>query len=209
MSLFLGKIHYWLYNKITWFEEIEGEIVKWAEEKGLPVNDWVQEVNEKYGDPTGNKPLEDIIDQSNIHGWLQTKIQGAELRQADLVTRILGVNHDNKKDLILIFAKQGEAAAKGYEHEVVTPGDIYNAMNDFILEGMPCDRVNEVMVSNEQEFIWETTVCLHTPYWEEVEGNVQNFYVLREAWIKAFVTTINSDFQYIKESEKINKIVRK
>lgn len=31
MSLFLGKIHYWLFNKITWFENLEKEVVKLAE----------------------------------------------------------------------------------------------------------------------------------------------------------------------------------
>ena len=28
MSLFLGKIHYWLFNKILWFENLEEEIIK-------------------------------------------------------------------------------------------------------------------------------------------------------------------------------------
>ena len=28
MSLFLGKIHYWLFNKILWFENLEEEINK-------------------------------------------------------------------------------------------------------------------------------------------------------------------------------------
>ena len=27
MSLFLGKIHYWLFNKILWFENLEEEII--------------------------------------------------------------------------------------------------------------------------------------------------------------------------------------
>ena len=28
MSLFLGKIHYWLFNKILWFEKLEDEIIE-------------------------------------------------------------------------------------------------------------------------------------------------------------------------------------
>ena len=28
MSLFLGKIHYWLFNKIKWFEGIEDELLR-------------------------------------------------------------------------------------------------------------------------------------------------------------------------------------
>lgn len=31
MSLFLGIIHHWLYNKILWYEETESEIIKLAD----------------------------------------------------------------------------------------------------------------------------------------------------------------------------------
>ena len=30
MSLFLGKIHYWLFNKVLWFEGLEDEIIQFA-----------------------------------------------------------------------------------------------------------------------------------------------------------------------------------
>lgn len=47
MSLFLGKIYYWLYNKILWSEKAETEIVQWAEGQGLPVEQWVQQNAER------------------------------------------------------------------------------------------------------------------------------------------------------------------
>ena len=37
MSLFLGKIHFWLFNKVLWFEGLEDEIIKLAQEEGLNV----------------------------------------------------------------------------------------------------------------------------------------------------------------------------
>ena len=33
MSLFLGKIHYWLFNKIVWFENLEEKIIQIAKEE--------------------------------------------------------------------------------------------------------------------------------------------------------------------------------
>ncbi len=33
MSLFLGKIHFWLFNKVLWFEGLEDEIIKLAQEE--------------------------------------------------------------------------------------------------------------------------------------------------------------------------------
>ena len=35
MSLFLGKIHYWLFNKIRWFENLEENIIDLAKSEGL------------------------------------------------------------------------------------------------------------------------------------------------------------------------------
>lgn len=67
MSLFLGKIHFWLFNKVLWFEGLEDEIIKLAQEEGLNVKKLSVEINNKYGQKTENKNLEEIIDTSNIH----------------------------------------------------------------------------------------------------------------------------------------------
>ena len=37
MSLFLGKIHYWLFNKIVWLENLEREIIKLAESTDIDI----------------------------------------------------------------------------------------------------------------------------------------------------------------------------
>jgi hypothetical protein len=209
MSLFLGKIHYWLYNKILWFEEIEDKIVKSVEKEDKIIGDLVNHVNSQFGAAIGGKPLEEIIDNSNIHGWLQAKIESAELRQAALITEILKWNCSYKSKLLEIYKDQGEAAAREYNGNVDSPEKIFNAMNDFILEGMPCDRVNEIVTSNDDQFVWKTTMCLHKPYWNRVAGDIQNFYKLRQAWIKGFVEAINSEYTYEKSEGGINRIIRK
>lgn len=207
MSLFLGKIHYWLYNKIIWFEGIEDEIVKNAKSKYNDIDDLVISINNRFGKSTGRQTLDEVIDNSNIHGWLQQKIQSAELRQAALVTELLKREPSNKTELLKIYREQGEAAAREYKGSADTPQEIFNALNDFILEGMPCDRVNEVISSSDVEFVWQTTMCLHRPYWNEVEGDVQNFHDFREVWVKAFVKTVNSEYKYEKSEGGINKII--
>jgi hypothetical protein len=198
MSLFLGKIHYWLYHKIIWSEKTEEEIVRWAEDHNLPAEDWVRQGIEKYGAPTEEKPLEEVIDTSNIHGWLQERIKSAELRQAALITLILAEDPDFKKDLLEIYKKQGEAAALEYGFQPDSPEGMYQAFNDFVLEGMPCDRVNEAIFEDSNEYVWKTNTCIHTPYWDEVKGDVNHFYDLREAWAEAFIKKLNPEFTYEK-----------
>jgi hypothetical protein len=73
---------------------------------------------------------------------------------------------------------------------------------------MPCDRVNEVINSSNEEFVWRTTTCLHTPYWERVSGDVRLFYDLRKQWVTAFVNTLNNNYQYSSSSEGVHRIGR-
>lgn len=67
MSLFLGKIHFWLFNKVLWFEGLEEEIINLAQEEGLDVNTLGKEIKDKYGKRTENKNLEEIIDE--VKNW--------------------------------------------------------------------------------------------------------------------------------------------
>ena len=38
MSLYLGKIHYWLFNKIVWFEGLEKEVIDLAKSENLNID---------------------------------------------------------------------------------------------------------------------------------------------------------------------------
>jgi len=209
MSLFLGKIHYWLYNKIIWAEKMEQEILVWAKTEDLPVDQWEEKAISQYGESTGNKPLEDVIDTGNIHGWLQERIESAELRQAYIVTMILEANPELKDEMTQLFVNQGKAAAKTYDQKITTPEKAFNALNDFILEGMPCDRINEVISSDETKYIWRTTACLHKLYWDQVEGDIGVFYELRDTWVKGFIEALAPGFSYTKTKEAVHQIKRK
>jgi hypothetical protein len=208
MSLFLGKIHYWLYNKILLAEALEKEIIDNAEDEEGAIHGLAEQAISKFGAPTMGDPLENIIDTSNIHGWLQSKIESAESRQAFFITELLKKSPEYKKDIMKIYERQGATVATNYGTTVDNPEQIFNLLNDYILEGMPCDRVNKIVESNNNEFIWETTECLHKSYWDRVNGDVQNFYDFREAWVKAFVSNINNDFEYTRYKDGSNKIVR-
>lgn len=204
MSLFLGKIHYWLFNKIVWFEGLEEEVIKLAEEKGINIDILQKEINKKYGEKLPNLPLEEMIDQSNIHGWLQGKINSAEGRLASWTVEILNSDKNSIYDLEKIYINQGISAAIEAKKEgkaCLNAVDIFNTMNDYILDGMPCDRVNEVIHSEESIVKWKRRVCVHNDIWTSVSGDVKIFYHLRDLWIKSFVNEINKDFEYINEEE--------
>ena len=54
MSLFLGKIHFWLFDKIKWFENLEEEVLKIAKERNMPVEEWISYANLNFGEKTPN-----------------------------------------------------------------------------------------------------------------------------------------------------------
>ena len=198
MSLFLGKIHYWLFNKIVWFEDLEGEIIDLAKNEGLDIDTLSKEINNKYGERLPKLPLEDMIDTSNIHGWLQDKIHSAEYRLATWTVKILE-KENGKEKLEDLYIKQGLKAA----NEIIQSGrelnnavDIYNAVNDYILDGMPCDRVNEVVLQEENKVLWKRRLCVHKNLWDAVGGDVNLFYSLRDLWISSFVNKVNSNYKY-------------
>ena len=211
MSLFLGKIHYWLFNKVLWFEGLEGEIIKLAKDKGIDVEKLEAEINSKYGVKTPNKNLEDMIDTSNIHGWLQGKIHSAEGRMAAWTKVILENNQDYILDMRKVYENQGVNAANEAKEslENINAETIFNSMNDYILDGRPCDRVNEVIDSSEESIMWKRRVCVHKNIWENEGILVDVFYELREQWINAFVNTMNNDYEYVKLEDNIQSIRHK
>ena len=199
MSLFLGKIHYWLFNKIRWFENLEENIIDLAKSEGLDAENIRKDIESKYGKKLPNKPLEELIDTSNIHNWLQGQIHSAERRNAAWTKLLIEANEENFKKLEEIYKEQGIVAANEVKDEgklVATPNEIFNAMNDYILDGMPCDRVNEVILNEENKITWQVRIDVHKDIWDKVGCDVNYFYNLRNAWIESFVSNLNDNFKY-------------
>jgi len=203
MSLFLGKIHYWLFNKIVWFENLEEKIIELAKIEGLDIENLRKDIEGKYGEKLPNKPLEELIDTSNIHNWLQSQIHSAERRSAAWTKLMIETNKENFKKLENIYKEQGVVAAKEVLKEgksVSSPKEIFDAMNDYILDGMPCDRVNEVISNEENKITWQARIDVHKDIWDEVGYDVNYFYNLRNAWIETFVSNLNNNFKYTVEN---------
>lgn len=215
MSLFLGKIHYWLFNKIRYAEDLEKRISNWAlDQDKLPAGQWKKDIEDKFGKVTEDKLLEELIDTSNNHGWLQDKITRVEIRQAAWITNILSINTEFKEALKEIYHLDGkEKGSKALnEYTIMEPKDVYAVLNDFLLEGMPCDSIDKKVEGDNNIFQWISTRCIHSPNWSRVGGDIKNYYELREVWTQAFVSTLSEDYAFSVEydgDKRINTITRK
>ena len=211
MSLFLGKIHYWLFNKIQWFEILEEDIIKVAKDEGIYTEEINDKINKKYGEKLPNKPLEDMIDTGNIHGWLQSKINSAEGRMAAWTSIIINNSKNGINKIEKVYIDQGIKAAKEIKESgksYKNAEEIYNLMNDYVLDGMPCDRVNVIEESSEELVKWTKRICVHKDIWDAENIDVKYFYDFRGLWIKAFVSELNRDFEYL-EVDNDARVIRK
>ncbi|MGV8981210.1 hypothetical protein [Clostridium sp.] len=200
MSAFLAPIHTWLFSKILLAEELEKRLKEVYIDK---YGELAKDVNDKalaYGSPIDTtKNIEDIIDKSNIHGWLQDKISKAETRTAFIITEMIKEYGEAAKAIAMsCFMEQGKTIGENLKTSEMpgSPEELFNALNIYLLEGMPCDRVTRMIKSENNILEWETTSCIHKKYWEIVNGDVNVFYNLRHNWIKAFVENSNDKYTY-------------
>ena len=198
MSLFLGKIHYWLFNKILWFDNLENEIVELAKAENIDISQIQAHINAKYGEKLQNRNLEEIIDESNIHGWLQNKIHVSEGRMAAWTKFMIDNSPNNLAKIEEVYRLQGIKAAKEVKENKseFDAKSMFNHLSDYLLDGMPCDRVNEVLVNEADEVKWAKRACVHKDVWSAEDMDVKVFYDLRNVWTKAFVNELDSSYEY-------------
>jgi hypothetical protein len=200
MSAFLGPIHHWLFNKIRIHEDLEAKLIKLYKTKyGNEVEEAVKTSIIRYGEPLGSKPLEDQIDLSNIHQWLNKTIGRTETRLAYILGEVFRKHGQEAVDIALEeYKNQGEECGADARAKGMTSAapQIYKAINDYMLEGMPCDRVNFVTSNSDDLVQWKTTDCLHRGYWKEAGADINTLYNLRFEWIKSFVKGSNPAFEF-------------
>ena len=198
MSAFLGPIHTWLYNKIVFQDQLTTAILEGAEKKGYNPG-LKKEVEGIYGNlPEGN--LEDIIDESNIHGWLQTQVSLVENRLAYVVTKLLKEDQERLNFIMGIAYNYGKAHAL---NAGATARDAFELLENSLLNGMPCDHVNRVTEETEEKICWEQMVEIHEPYWNQVDGKLEYYYDIREALVKGMVAGTKITFSRISDQKYV------
>lgn len=202
MSAFLGPIHYWLYNKITLQNNMVEAVIQFAESKNLSY-DLRSMLDNQYG-TIDLRPLEEQIDTSNIHGWLQECVSTVEYRLAYAVTALLKEGSKNLEELKEIFRNLGEKESS--LNKDATVSEAYKSLNDTLLDGMPCDHANLLVSQEDHEIIWKRNLCVHENYWSEVGGDINMYYILREEYIKGLLT--QADITYEKLDETTSRIAK-
>lgn len=194
MSAFLGHIHYWLYNKILLQEEQTRDIAMYAQKNGC-----INKDTYTYAD---GRPLEEIIDEGNIHGWLQEHIHSAESGYAQLVTDIIsaGGTLEQLKTVAFEFGRKHSFAGD-------TPEAAYKFYNDSFVNGMPCDGVNQLTDKSDNSISWTEMLDVHSEYWQSIGGNSDDYYELRSAVLNGMLD--GTEFAFEETAPNSYRIYRK
>jgi len=189
MSATIGPIHHWLYKKIKFQEDAVKALFN-VENISEDVNNLFEEL------PEGN--LEDVIDSTNIHGWLQECINIVEKRLAYTTTTLLSKGY-TIDSLVKAIVPNLENSNKS----ITTAVDAYGLLDTYLLNGMPCDGVNKVILDTEFELVYIETKQIHSDFWELFNGDIINYYLIRKAMANSilketkFVLEINDQHEFV------------
>lgn len=210
MSAFLAPIHYWLFNKIRRVEQRERNLFEQASEMcGSTAEELREQVWQSYGRPLPEKDLSEMIDQSNIHGWLQRQINIVESREAAFVKELtdlcgeLGLDTATKAFAADGVSSGAEAKAAN-RYDLNTASGIYKAMNDYFLNGMPCDQADMLVENSTDTVVWQSDVCLQEKNWVRAGIDKKTMTALYQAWIAGFVQEANPAFEYAQTADIFN-----
>lgn len=201
--------HYSILNKIKLYEDLEQEVIKKLRlQFGGEIDDIANQCLSKYGNYLPDKPLEEMIDSTDVGQWLQNKIHTVESRHASFLGKVFKKYKGNAIQIAKLAyehhgIKCGKDAKKRYE--LKTARNIYNALNNYILDSMPCDNTSIISKEEKDYLEYKQESCLKDEYWEKVGVDSNVIYDLRRTWSEAFVNSANSEFKYQITIENIRK----
>lgn len=199
MSMFLGPIHHWLYNKIEIGAERATAIEEaFKESFGSDAEALIAGVDESCpAFPTG-LPLEDIIGDAQIHPFLMGLIRMIETREGALVKVFTDKFGDKAADVAVAAAKNfGQKIGEGAKGEIVA-GDlesVFRTLYNQQLDGMPCDQGAQPDMQGDKLVIHQSE-CLHSSNWQGAGAPIETMCKITGAWMEGFLKAAAPDVTY-------------
>lgn len=206
MSQALGPIHYRMFQKIQEQEGLVQAIITLSEE-----NDWQPLVKDAVDEAYGvieTDDLENIIDLSQIHGWINERVERVEGRYAFVVSQLLAEDPNRFEAIAQKVYEMGQMV-KGYEN-TLTPKEAYTIYDMVCINGMPCDGVNRIAEEGSESLTFLETIPIHDQFWTAVNGNPEHYGQLREYFMAGVLSHTDcmiektGDHQYCIRKANIN-----
>ncbi len=190
MSAFLGPIHHWLFNKIVHMEGRAFAIASMLSDNGQ--KEAVDQKIADYGQKLEGADLAQLVGDNSIHQFLYGLISKVEVFEAGIVET--ASDFDKVLQTVEAHGKASAEQALSQSGEAVDDAEaLYKYVNDYVLEGMPCDPGAEVQPIDNKRFAYNHTACNHIPNWEYTACSPSKMCAVHNAWLKGFVSGLNSN----------------
>ena len=201
MSAFLGHIHFWLYKKIRLIIDREHLI---AEKSRDVLDDLADELHESalavYGAPLPSEiSLDALIDHSDIHGWLARQIEIAAVREASFIKDLIDCGGPDAEEAILsAFHEQGATCGNAARDELpeADAESIYSVMQNYYLNGMPCDGGDRVEQATSIVYRWSGDHVNQSAHWKKAGVSPKFMKKAYQAWFTGFVGNLSPEFAF-------------
>ncbi len=192
MSAFLGPIHHWLFNKIQVVESRAFALAGALDESGKGS---LNGALEEYGDKLEGADVAEILGDNSIHQFLSGLIARVEVLEA----KIMDAANGNHELLLSAAEKHGrETAQKAISARGSKPeslDEIGQCLNDFCLEGMPCDP-GATFESAGDKLMYGHTACNHLENWGYTSADPKKMCMLTCAWTKGLVSGLSENANF-------------
>ncbi len=206
MSMFLGPIHRWLYNKI---EIGAGRCLALEEAfKAAFPNDaeaLISSIDDQFPAFPAGLELEDIIGDAPIHGFLQGLIRMVETREGALVKSFVDKHGEQAKEVALKAAASfGSSIGEGVKGEIDASSleSVFRALYDRQLDGMPCDQGAQPEFQGNKLVIHQSE-CLHSNNWRQAGAPLEVMCAITGSWMEGFLKGAAPDLNYHVEQSVI------
>lgn len=198
MSESLAQIHHWLFNKIKIVSNRENLLMQKFQDHADIVESVREMANQSVGISSFNQELEQVIDHNNIHQWLQRQLNLVEAREAYIIKELINmIGNDIRVTMEETFKKDGFSYGKEavtFSKGVSTAPELYQTLNDYYLNGMPCDKCDVVKQISPNIMIWENEQWQQQANWQRVGADHSKMEGLYLIWLKSFITGANCSF---------------
>lgn len=196
MSTELAPIHFWMYQKIFLLEAQTQSILQLAETAGW--NPQIAQETAGFCPAPEEKPLEEAVDLADIHGWIQNLVETVENRFAFAVTNLVSEDLERLDSMKQALYALGKGGA---DHQKITSlQEAFALFNSVCLHGMPCDNVLQIEDQHTGRLEIREAVSIHAAAWEQVNGDVNHYYTLRESFLQGLLSESKYDFHNMGDS---------
>jgi hypothetical protein len=150
----IGAKPRWQYKKMELLNELNHDLEEAVKAKGVKLSD-------SY---TLSMPdIDEGCDPMNVHGWIQNMLDALEKNTALIAEKAVETDSSNLdvlKETAYLF---------GYRHasEAMSAEDAYTMIDNVVLNGMPCDAVNEITAQSPENVSWHEAMDMHSKYWKD------------------------------------------